>query len=135
MVVVSGWWNGAGGDGGWGWDAADVACASYAGVGVGRLGGGLGRVNEVEHGARHLCFLVMEGSGFAWWRWYVCEERKDVRVSRCESRPENIYYAFKGLDMREERSESLRVGRRNGEHESSSLYNIISPLIMGPRPK
>lgn len=28
-----------GGDGGWGWEAADVACTSYAGVGVGRLGG------------------------------------------------------------------------------------------------
>lgn len=51
-------WQGGGGDGSWGWEAADVACTSYAGVGVGRLGGGLGRVNEVEHGARHCAFWV-----------------------------------------------------------------------------
>lgn len=64
MVVVSGCWDGGGGDGGWGWDAADVACASYAGVGVGRLGGGLGRVNEVEHGARHCAFWLWRGQNF-----------------------------------------------------------------------
>lgn len=79
MVVVAGCWDGGGGDGGWGWETADVACASYAGVGVGRLGWGLGRVNEVEHGARHCAFFFFFLScgwlGLGWWRRlcvYVC---------------------------------------------------------------
>lgn len=61
MVVVGDCWDGSGGDGGWGWEAADVACTSYACVGVGRLGWGLRRVNEVEHGARHCALLVVGG--------------------------------------------------------------------------
>lgn len=53
VVVISDCWDGGRGDGGWGWQSADVACASYAGVGIGRLGWRLRRVNEVEHCARH----------------------------------------------------------------------------------
>lgn len=71
-------WDGGGGDGSWGWEAADVACASYAGVGVGRLGGGLGRVNEVQHGARHCAFYGCGGLGFGRVEiWYDCEERRE----------------------------------------------------------
>lgn len=64
LVVVGDCGDCGGGDGGRWWNAADVACASYAGVGVGRLGGWLGRVDKVEHGARHLSvffFLFVNG--------------------------------------------------------------------------